>query len=366
MTIVHHMAFSLPNIFTNLRQQANDTTPTTVGIDIGTSSIKVVEIEETPRTIMLRTYGELQLGPYDSKALGEVVSLDSTRRVEAVTDVMRESGVSSHRGALAMPLSSSFLTVIPINLGPQEDLASRIPVEARKYVPLPLTDVALDWSELVQKDNKSSMTEVLIAAIENKALAEHRALLSDIGMTGEAAEIEAFSLVRSLWRVRDTTLAIIDIGAQSSKLYIVSGGMLERLHRVSVGGKEITRLVSEKLNLPFEEVENMKRNYDRSTEQGAAIFQAMTSVIDGPLAEFGRLLGQYEARRGEQVGRIVISGGVASSPYCIDYVKDRFGRPIEKADPFAKVAYPAFMEDTLKDIGPSFGVALGAALRGFN
>lgn len=360
------MAFSLSNIFTGLHQKASDITPTTVGIDIGSASIKVVEIEETPRTIMLRTYGELQLGPYDSKALGEIVALDSARRVEAVTDVMRESGVSSRRGALAMPLSSSFLTVIPINLGPQEELSARIPVEARKYVPLPLTDVALDWSELPQKDKKTSMTEVLIAAIENKALTEHRALLTAIGMTGEAAEIEAFSLIRSLWRTKDTTLAIIDIGAQSSKLYIARGGMLERLHRVSVGGREISRLVSKKLNLPFEEVENLKRNYDRSTEQGAVIFQVMTSLIDGPLSEFGRLLGQYEARIGGQVGRIVISGGVASSPYCVEYIKDRFGRPVDKADAFAKVAYPAFMEDTLKDIGPSFGVALGAALRGFN
>lgn len=360
------MAFSLSNIFTGLNQKASDITPTTVGIDIGSASIKVVEIEETPRTIMLRTYGELQLGPYDNKALGEVVMLESAKRVEAVTDVMREAGVSSRRGALAMPLSSSFLTVIPVNLGPQEDLASRIPVEARKYVPLPLTDVALDWSELPKRDSKSNLTEVLIAAIENKALGEHRALLSAIGMTGEAAEIEAFSLVRSLWRTKDTTLAIIDIGARSSKLYIVRGGMLERLHRVSVGGSEISRLAAEKLGLSFEQVENLKRSYDRSTEQGAVIFQAMTSVIDGPLAEFGRLLGQYEARIGGPIGRIVISGGVSSSPYCVEYIKDRFGRPIEKADAFAKVAYPAFMEDTLKDIGPSFGVALGAALRAFN
>lgn len=360
------MAFSLSSIFTGIQQKTTDITPTTVGIDIGSASIKVVEIEETPRTIMLRTYGELQLGPYDNKALGEVVQLDSTKRVEAVTDVMREAGVSGRRGALAMPLSSSFLTVIPINLGPQEDLASRIPVEARKYVPLPLSDVALDWSELPQKDDKTSVTEVLVAAIENKALAEHRSLLSAIGMTGEAAEIEAFSLIRSLWRTKDTTLAIIDIGAYSSKLYIVRGGMLERLHRVAAGGREISRLISEKMSLPFEEVENLKRNYDRSTEQGAVIFQTMTSVIDGPLSEFGRLLGQYEARMGAQIGRIVISGGVSSSPYCVEYFKDRFGRPVEKADPFAKVAYPAFMEDTLKDIGPSFGVALGAALRAFS
>lgn len=361
------MAFSLSNIFTGIKQQAAaDAVPTTVGIDIGSSTVKVVEIEETPRTIMVRTYGELQLGPYDQKPLGETVALDSARRTEAVTDVMRESGVTGRRGALAMPLSSSFLTVIPVTLGGQEDIASRIPVEARKYVPLPLADVTLDWSELPRSaEDKTAIHEVLLAAIENKALAEHQDLLAAIGMTGEAAEIEAFSLVRAMWRAKDTTLAIIDLGARSSKLYIVRDGMVERLHRVATGGREISRLVSERLQISFEDAENLKRNYDRQTEQGNAVFQTMASVIDGPLSEFGRLIGQYEARIGAQIGRIVVSGGVAASPHCIEYVKDRFGRPVEKADPFAKVAYPAFMEDTLKEIGPSFAVALGAALRHF-
>src|SRR5690606_15981137 len=178
-------------------------------------SVKVVEIEETPRTIMLRTYGELQLGPYEDKPLGELVAISGQKRVEAVTDVMRESGVTGRTGALAMPLSSSFLTVIPVTASSQEDMAARIPVEARKYVPLPLTDVALDWNELPPiGGNSTTVKEVLLAAIENKALAEHRELLSAISMTGSAAEIEAFGLIRSLWRVKDTTLAIIDMGAR--------------------------------------------------------------------------------------------------------------------------------------------------------
>ncbi len=357
------MAIPFSNLITGLQKSSVNNTPTTVGIDIGSSTVKVVEIEETPRTIMLRTYGELQLGPYDSKDLGEIVSLDNARKIEVVTDVLRESGVTGRHGAMAMSLSSSFLTVVPIITTPQEDIASRIPVEARKYVPLPLTEVALDWAEVgTSKDNNH---EVLLAAIENKALLEHKALFSSIGMTGEAAEIEAFSLIRSMWRTKDTTLAILDLGARSSKLYIVKNGMLERLHRVAVGGREISRLISERLQVSFEDAENLKRSYDRSSEQGAVMFQVMSSVIDGPLSEFGRLIGQYEARSGEQIGRIVVSGGVAASPYCSEYVQDRFGRPVEKSNPFAKIAFPAFMEDTLKDIGPSFGVALGAALRQF-
>lgn len=361
------MAFSLENIFGSLGKTGKKTVGGSVlGIDIGGSSVKVVEIEETPRTIMLRTYGELQLGPYENKPLGDIVSLPDQKKVEAVSDVMREAGVASRRGSLAIPLSSSFLTVVPINVTPQTDIAAVIPVEARKYVPLPLTDVSLDWTELPPVgEQKTNIKEILLAAIENEALAQHRALLTSIGMVGEATEIEAFGLIRSVWRQKDTTVAIIDFGARSSKLYIVRNGILERTHRVAVGGREITKRVADALKLEFEAAENQKRSYDRASEMGATIFQIMSTVIEGPLIEFGQLIGQYEARLGSQIGRVVLSGGVAASPYALEYVKDRFARPVEISDPFAKVAYPAFMEDTLKNIGPSFGVALGAALSKF-
>lgn len=359
------MSFSLTSIFGSLNKKAEKITGGSVlGIDIGGASVKVVEIEETPKTIMLRTYGELQLGPYEDQPLGEIVNLPEAKRVEAVTDVMRESGVAGRQGSLAIPLSSSFLTVVPINVTPQSDLSSIIPVEARKYVPLPLADVSLDWTELPPVGTKqTNVTEVLLAAIENEALKQHRTLLSSIGMTGEATEIEAFGLIRSVWRQQDTTVAIIDFGARSSKLYIVRNGILERTHRVATGGREITKRVSEGLQIGFEEAENQKRAYERGTATGETIFQAMANVLEGPLIEFGQLIGQYESRLGEQINRMVITGGVAASPFALQYIKDRFARPVELSDPFAKVAYPAFMEDILKSIGPSFGVALGAALR---
>ena len=361
------MAFSLKlkNLFSDVGQVTSSVPLTAVGIDIGGASIKVVEIEETPKTIVLRTYGELQLGPYDAKPLGEVVSLKEQNRVEAVTDVIREAGVIGKKGTLAMPLSSSFLTVISLTLSEKEDLSNRIPVEARKYVPLPLTDVTLDWTELPSMSEKTTTQEIMLAAVENKSLEDYRNLMSTIGMSAEPAEIEAFSLIRAMWKQSDDTLAVFDIGARTIKLYIVRDGVLERLHRVGQGGREITRRVAESMNIPFEDAENLKRSADQATEQGGEIFKISAAVVGPPFAEFRHILEQYEARLGKPLGRVVISGGVASTPRLIDYIKDQLGRPVEIADPFAKLAYPAFMEDTLREIGPSFGVALGAALRQF-
>ena len=362
------MSFSLSQLFSKAQTATANVagnTKSTVGIDIGSASVKVVEIEQTEQALMLRTYGQLQLGPYENKQLGQAVQLDTKQKTEAVVDVIREAQVNTHHGALAMPLSSSFMTVIPIRLTDGEDIESRIPVEAKKFVPVPLTDVTLDWTELPVSDDRVQIPEVMLAAIENKALDEYKAVLGAVGMTSEPAEIEAFSLLRSLWKQSDTTLAIIDIGARTTKLYIARDETIERIHRVAVGGEHITVRISELLHQSFAEAENNKRSYTKESPEARDIHKTMASVIDSPLSEFRRLIQQYEARIGEPIARVVFSGGVSASPYFLAYAKDRIGREVEIGNPFGKVAYPAFMEDTLTQITPLFGVSLGAALRQF-
>lgn len=360
------MAFSLRNLFSKNTTSTAPANGATFGIDIGSSSVKVVEIERTEEALILRTYGELQLGPYNEKELGMGVSLTKKQKVSAVVDVIREAQVGVKHGALAMPLSSSFLTVMPVTVGAGQELSSRITIEAKKYVPLPLADVTLDWSVLNPVDKeKTSVEEVLLAAIENKALSEYQALLHEIGMTGEPAEIEAFSTVRSLVKPKVSTSAIVDIGAKTAKLYIVRDGNLERIHRVATGGEMITKRTAELLQISFAEAENKKRAYQKSDPSARDLYNAMSSVIESPLQEFARLIQHYETRLGAPIDEIQCTGGVASSPYFVPYTKTLLAHEqVHLANPFTKVAYPAFMEDTLTAIAPSFSASMGAALRG--
>ena len=361
------MAISLRSILSSLGSSTGASIQKTVGIDVGSSSVKVVEIEETARALTLRTYGELQLGPYGNTALGEMVELDQKKRVEAIVDVIREAGVTASQGTLIIPLSVSFMTVIPLTMRENEDLASKVVVEARKYIPLPLTDVALDWTELKTADQTNGgLKEVLLAAIEHSTVRDYKETLEAIGMASAPSEIEAFSLVRALNRSDDTTLAVIDLGARTSKLYIARDGMIERVHRSSWGGTAITKRLSELRSVSFEEAENMKRSYQDGAEFATDTAKASASVLDSVFMEFKRLLDQYEAREGTPIGRVVLSGGVSSFPPMVAYAQDALSRQVSIGNPFDKLAYPAFMEDTLATIAPSFGVSIGAALRHFS
>lgn len=360
------MAFSFKDIFKSLG--AGGTTPTkVVGIDIGSAAVKVVELEKTASAVTLKTYGELQLGPYDEQPLGQAVSLSQEKKTEALVDVIREANVQSGSGVLAMSLASSFVTVVPVSMGAGETLDSKIPIEAKKYIPIPLSDVMLDWVEIPIDVTKTESTkEILLVAVQTEAMNMYTSLMSTINMVSQPSEIEVFSTIRALYDRSAPTTVIIDLGARVSKLYVVHNGQLERIHRVSVGGARVTKRLSELLDIPLDEAENVKRNYVPDSDVRAAdIKKSFTTTMLPVAQEFKRIIDQYERRTERSIDQVVCTGGAAGFADTEVFMQDQLGRPVALATPFSRVAYPAFMEDTLKKIGPTFSVSLGAALRVF-
>ena len=294
------------------------------------------------------------------------MKIEQKKLTEALVDVIRESSVSASNGVLTIPLSSSFVTVIPVQTVGDEDVEAKLRVEARKYIPAPLNDVKLDWAILNQYgDERSQVYEVLLAAIQNEAFDRYQEVLQSLKMVSQPTEIEVFSTIRSVYRTNDPAIAIIDLGAETSKLYVVEEGSLQRIHRVYDGGATCTKRIADLLEIPFAEAENKKRNYHQNDEHARDIYRAYTSSIERSIQEFKRIIDEYEARQGEQIGRIVLTGGAASFPGAAAYIGDLLAREVTHAEPFDRVAYPAFMEDTLTSIGVSFATALGAALRTF-
>lgn len=359
------MAFNFKQVFSSLQKASNEQPKKVVGIDFGSSSLKVVELEHRSDDVLaLTTYGELQLGPYAESDMGSSVKLPLQKKIAALVDVMRESGVTAKDAVLSLPLSDSFVTVISLAAKQDEDISPRVHVEARKYIPVPITDVALEWTEIEQQKGASALSrEVLVAAIQNTSLADMKTILDSIQMTSRPSEIEIFSSLRAITKESDTSVAIIDVGASISKLYIAEAGFLQRIHRVQAGGMHATSAIAKHLSVSFEEAENIKRNYTSNGANADVVKKAITTTFDRAFQEFKRVINQYEVRRGVPITRIVFTGGTVSFHDFSTYCAYQFDREIEITNPFTKVAYPAFMEDTLASIAPVFAVALGAALR---
>jgi len=181
----------LKSFFSNLAPKRTTTPKHVVGIDFGSSSVKVVELLQEDDVLKLKTYGELQLGPYSKQDLGSVTRLEVPQKIEALVDVLRESKVDASSGVMTLQLSTSFVTVFSVNAKKDEDIGPRVRVEARKYIPVPMADVTLDWSELPSLgEETTSVREVLIAAVQNDAHADAQNLLKAVKMGSQPTEIE--------------------------------------------------------------------------------------------------------------------------------------------------------------------------------
>lgn len=347
------MAFSFKQLFS---LSSSGQHGSVVGIDIGSSSVKVVEISLEQEVPELKTYGELQLGPYFNKAIGETVPFDLGKHTTALTDVLREAGVSAEQAVLSMPLWSSFVATPTLELGAGESIDERIPILAKKYVPVSLSEVELDWAEI--PGEKDQAGELFLVAMQKNAVANFQTLMERITVKEHAQELEVFSSLRAA-DAKGDAYAILDLGASMSKLYIVREGSVERLHRVAIGGEVITKRLLEQYG-SFAEAEDAKRSGSVPVE----LLQQITAQTLTPmLQECTRVLDKYNMLKGTNITSVSLCGGVAATPGITGLVSDIMQKQVVNAKPFSLIQHPSFMEDLLTDLGPVFSVSLGAALR---
>lgn len=345
-----------------------------MGVDIGSSAIKVVQIKKKRGRAVLETYGELALGPYAGIEVGRATSLPADKIIEAVKDILREAKTTTTASGVALPLSSSLITFLTIPPVPEKQIGDVVSIEARKYIPVPLNEVLLDYSVIPREeayvtDDESSKTEkqgrdILVVAIHNEYINDYQSVMQGSGLQPSFYEIEIFSSIRALVDQGLGTTMIIDMGARSTKLYIVERGILRTSHIINKGSQDITLALSKALSIPVSEAENLKRAHGL---KGGPEYKELTEIItvnlDYIFYEANATLLSYQKRYAKNVGKIILSGGGVLLKGFTDLAKISFQTDVSYADPFSKLETPAFLAEEFAQAGPEFAVAIGAALR---
>jgi len=354
-----------------------------LGIDIGGSSIKVVQIRKKGGRAILETYGELALGPYNGLEVGRATSLPAEKLAEALKDVMREAHVTTTQCGIAIPLQSSLVSIVPMPALPESQLSSMIPLEARKYIPVPISEVTLDWSiipteEEGEESNQNIQTssgksqpkpktvDVLVVAIHNESISKYQTMAEQAGLQVSFFEIEIFSTIRSVMDHENLPVMIIDMGSAATKIYVIEKGVIRVSHTVNRGSQDITLAFSRAFNLTVKEAEMMKRENGAQQSQGNNA-QSAESIANGSLeyvfSEANRVVANYQHKYNKNISKTIVTGGGVNLKGFAERAKERVQMTIEVANPFAKVDAPAFLEDVLKQAGSEFTVAIGVALR---
>lgn len=361
--------FSLPNLFGKGGVSA-------IGVDIGSSSIKIVQLRRDRGVAILETYGELALGPYAGLEIGQATNLSPEKISEALKDIMKESNVTTRNAGVAIPFSSSLLSIIELPDVPRNELAQMIPLEARKYIPVPISEVALDWFVLPEQETQFESRgdtpqtpdpvkriRVILVAIHNAALEKYQTIVSKAGLAASFFEIEIFSTIRAVLEQSVTPVAIIDIGASTSKLYIVEYGIVQTSHIITRGSQDITRALAATLNVSLGKAEEIKRAQGLAAGGDQRQVETMSLTLGYIFAESHRVILNYERRFNRNVGTVILTGGGSALRGIQEHAKKHINAEIITGAPFDKTESPAFITDVLRDAGPTFTVAVGLALR---
>lgn len=371
----------LSKLFGNALQSGKN--GSVLGIDIGSSSIKIVQLRSAKGTAVLETYGEISLGPYAGVEVGKTTKLSPEKLVEALTDLMREANVTAKDAGISIPFSSSLLSILDMPKVDTEQLKRMIPIEARKYIPVPVSEVMLDWfvipedgkePDAFDRLEKETMLqkrgqEVLLAAIHNETLRTYQTIASSIGLHVTFYEIEIFSSIRSALGHMNTPVAVVDIGAATSKVYVVERGVVRTSHLVNAGSQQMTEVLGRSMGWTFEKAERAKREWGLteapaySKDESQKMHESLLSTLNRIFADTHRVLLTYGKRYNKTVGHVVFTGGGAALPGLALAAQEALSAEVDMASPFAKVQAPAFLDDVLRTIGPGFAVALGVALR---
>ncbi len=344
-----------------------------VGIDIGTSSIKIVQLKKEKEQAILETYGALATGPYAGSKVGQAAHLSEPKAVEMLQDLFRESGAKAKDAAVSIALRSTFVTTMELPASIKSNLGDVVNLEARRYIPLPISEVVLDWWVVPrvldetedEGDKKGDTIEILLAAIYKDAIGNYKKVLSKAGLNIKLLEIEIFSSIRSCIGHETSSILLMDIGATVTKMAVVDYGVVRLVRTFDRGAQDITIAISNSMGIDFQRAEEMKQQIGFSPRpENKEIVSVMDPIAQYIFSEAKRFIVDYRRKHNRSIGKVILTGGGSLVKGLVDIAVKSFGVEVVLGDPFSKVGYPAFLHGVLKEAGPTFSTAVGLALRG--
>jgi len=348
-----------------------------VGLDIGSAFMKVVQLKRQASKAVLETYGEIALGPVAGLEVGQATNLPVEKLAETAKDLFAEAKITGKDFVVSLPLTSTMLTVIEMpDLG-EAKLREMIPIEARRYIPTPVSEVALshwvipkiprlyvDPDEAEKNKDAPPKVEVLLAAVHNDVLAKYNDITQKLGATEVSFEIEVFPTIRATIGHDASAIMLIDIGAASTKIVLLEEGVVRSSHAFSIGSQDITLALSRAKSISILEAEEMKRNYGLDgNPNDPALGEILRLGLERIFSEASRLMSKYQREKRVPITKVILAGGGSLMKGIIGVAAKSFDTEVVYGNAFEKVEAPAVLEPLLKDVGPEFAVSVGLALK---
>ncbi|MBI2624781.1 MAG: type IV pilus assembly protein PilM [Candidatus Nealsonbacteria bacterium] len=344
-----------------------------LGIDIGTSAIKVVEISKWGNRNRLENYGEIrseflyqkQFRTFEKSTL----TLSTADIAKGIKAIFEETGIKNKKAYMSLPDFASFFTWFELPPMTEEEVPQAVASAARQYIPLPLSEVTLDWQIIEGRIERKTPLKVLLVAVPNEVINQFQEIASLTKIELHALEAEVFGLIRSVTMETDKdSLLLLDVGARSTTISVADGQVLKRTHSFDMAGTDFVDVISKSMGVDYQKAEELKKKYGISAidnkNEGIKVREVLLPLVDLIISEAGKISQNYFQIENKMIQKAVLAGGEALMPGFADYFSERLKISSAIANPFSNLFFTPILEKDLKLMGPGYAIAVGMALGG--
>lgn len=342
-----------------------------LGVDIGTSSIKVVELKRGDQIPALSSYALLDSQSYLMRTSGAIqsssVKLSGMQLTEMLKLAKDRGNFSTNSAVASVPPYVAFTAMVEMPQMKPSELESAVSFQARQYIPIPLEQVSLQWLKVAElpTTNGNSRELVMLSAVPLEYVNTCKQAFANAGLSLASLEIESLALVRGAVGPDQTPTLIIDIGAQSTSILIAEAGQLTFAEQADVGGATVTQALAKSLGLNPIRAEALKRERGLvDTGPGREMAGVALLAVDAMVGEIKKALYTYESRFQKKVPaeRVLLTGGGSNLRGLEAQLGTILQLPAAKAAPLYRVEYPAGLEPLFPELNPELALAVGLAL----
>lgn len=346
-----------------------------IGVDIGASSVKVVEFANKKGRATLLTYGYAELPTAEA---GDTLFDNPKLAGELLARVCKEAGVKSTQAMAALPTSSVFSTILSIpEVKDSRQRQSVVNAEVVKLSPLPLTEMILQTTFLddekkteSKKDEKRKDFRVLVTGAAKTFIQKYIETFKAAKLNLQAIDTEALALVRALVGKDKGAIMMLDIGSKRTNILIVEKGIPFVSRSITIGGNNVTSQLMHTMGLSEQDADRIKRDLAVAPPTDSGLVGGLPKLLEPimqPLLNEIRyafqLYANMELAQMKKVEKIILTGGSSHLPRIPEYLAHTLNMNVYRGDPWARVVYPAELASVLEEVGPRLSVAIGLAMR---
>lgn len=332
-----------------------------LGIDIGTKSIKVIELVKSSNVWQLKASGAVG---YTGVSPDKIVNENDFKVVaDVLRKIVSQISISSKEVNISLPESLVFTRVIKFPMLSDEEISSAVKWEAEQYIPIPVNEAVVQYSVL-EKNEQTASVSVLLVAAPKAVVEKYTKVIKLAGLLPVSAETELTALARSISPDKGITL-LLDLGFSATDMSIVKDLNTVFTRSIPVGGEAFTRAVSQSLGIEALQSEEYKKTYGLDPNQlEGKVKTALEPIFRVIIDEIKKAIHFYQTEEaGQSPTSVVITGGASVMPNIVPYLTESLNIETIVGNPFSKISIDAETSKKLTPYSSIYGTAVGLAMR---